>query len=234
MSEVEDLLSLEGVEDAETLLEWAKERAANLLLELDDDAELAPLLQSGGHAGDAPLRAVPDPQPAPRREPSNAAPLPPIPTAAAPPERDEEELDEDEIEELDVEELELIEELEDEDEDEDTDRPPGPPSATPEDPADETPADETPSETPADETPSASFGPPDGTEVVPEWKAALMSTQTETDEEAAERVKEASTAGPLPVMPDEAPPPFSGRLEAEDDEISQHSVDLSDLDTDDD
>ncbi len=56
-----------------------------------------------------------------------------------------------------------------------------------------------------------------------------MSTQTETDEEAAAQVKEASTAGPLPGPADLAPP-APGRLEAEDDEISQHSVDLSDLD----
>ena len=188
--EVEDLLAREGIDDVDDLMRWALERAANLVPSLERDDELGPLLQAGGQATAASAPRVEHTPVAARREPSNAAPLPPIPvtTRAVP----TDELEIDEIEELDMEELELV------DEDE---------------------------EPPVAETPS--YGPPDGNEVVPEWKAALLSTQTETDAEAAARVEEASAVRPLPVEPSM---PLAQRLEAEEDEISQHRVDLSDLD----
>lgn len=240
MSEsLQDLLSREGVDDADALLSWAHERADALVSELGDDGELGPLLAAGGEAGAAPVPAPP------RREPSQAAPLPPIPSKAAkaepPAESDEpaeadDELDMDDIEELDMEELELLEELDEDDAD--ADEPPAaPPPPEPVEPpsdassSDAPTADEAAPSDPATDEAADGFGPPDGTEAVPEWKAALMSTQTETDAEAAERVKEASTAEPLPEMPAQEQA-LSARLEAEEDEISQHSVDLSDLDID--
>jgi hypothetical protein len=251
MSEsLEDLLSQEGIDDVDSLMSWAHERANGLVSDLaEDDGELAPLLTAGGQASEAP----------PRREPSRAAPLPPIPSKAvdAAPAASDEELDVEEIEELDVEELELVELEEDDEDTEPAAAPPSPPpesAATPPSPPPEPgsvasslpeppegggeaapeEADTDGEAQPEDADPNA-FGPPDGNEVVPEWKAALMSTQTETDAEAAERVKEASSAEPLPEPPEAAEdePKLSGRLVAEDDEISQHSIDLSDLDTDD-
>lgn len=238
--EVEELLSQEGMDDVDTLMQWARERADALVSSAQADAELGPLLERGGEAGDAPVvaatPAVQQPPPAARKEPSNAAPLPPIPVATRAVPTDELELDE--IEELDMEELELLEDVDDvegEDDEgpsEDEDTNVSPPPSPPEGPSDSiSSGDEAQSENaegPTEDS-TASFGPPDGNEVVPEWKAALMSTQTETDEEAAAQVKEASSAAPLPEAPTEAGQPISERLEAEEDEISQHSVDLSDL-----
>lgn len=221
--EVEDLLAREGMDDVDDLMRWARERAANLVPALEGDDELGPLLQRGGEAGDAP--PVPEPAPAPnveqtpiapRREPSNAAPLPPIPVSTPAVPTDELEIDE--IEELDMEELELVDEEPDEEPRPEHTPPPGPPPGPP-------PVEVSSEDAPPVETPS--YGPPDGNEVVPEWKAALMSTQTETDAEAAARVEEASAVRPLPVEPNM---PLAQRLEAEEDEISQHRVDLSDLD----
>lgn len=234
LEDLEDLLAREGHEDVDALMGWARERAAELVPDLDGDEELGGLLAAGGEAGDPPVRPESEAlrleqvAQSARREASNAAPLPPIPVSApaAPPD----ELDDDEIEELDMEELELVEDEEDEEDDEPTaagpaPAPPGPPAVEAEEPSAEG----------DDVGETNSFGPPDGNEHVPEWKAALLSTQTETDQEAAEQVKEASSAAPLPEMElpkGDATPP-AGRLEAEDDEVSQHSVDLSDLDTDD-
>lgn len=238
LQDLEDLLAREGHEDVDALMGWARERSAELVPELQGDEELGGLLAAGGEAGEPPDRSEADAlrleqaAQSARREASNAAPLPPIPVSApaAPPD----ELDDDEIEELDMEELELVDDEEDTEADDEEDdeptasgpapAPPGPPPAAPP----EEPATEAEGET-------NSFGPPDGNEHVPEWKAALLSTQTETDQEAAERVKEASSVSPLPEpeSPEGEAPPASGRLEAEDDEVSQHSVDLSDLDTDD-
>lgn len=215
--EVEDLLAREGMDDVDDLMRWARERAANLVPSLEGDDELGPLLQRGGEAGDAPPPRVEQTPIAPRREPSNAAPLPPIPVTTPAVPTDELELDE--IEELDVEELELVDE-DDEDERPEHTPPPGPPPGPP-------PVEDAAEEAPPVETPS--YGPPDGNEVVPEWKAALMSTQTETDAEAAAQVEEASAVRPLPTEPSM---PLAERLEAEEDEISQHRVDLSDLDLD--
>lgn len=255
--DLEDLLAREGHDDADALMDWAREHASSLASDLEGDDELGPLLGAGGVAGDAPpqseaeARRLEQVALTARREASNAAPLPPIPvsTPAVP----TDELDVEEIEELDMEELEMV----DEDEDEPTGAgpapvPPGPPgveapetaSASQESEVGSDVGSEEESEAGADEDSAAaaedagetnSFGPPDGNEHVPEWKAALLSTQTESDQEAAERVKEASTAGPLPEMefPQGDDSRSSARLEAEDDEISQHSVDLSDLDTDD-
>ncbi|MBV1862642.1 MAG: hypothetical protein KUG77_29745 [Nannocystaceae bacterium] len=234
MSEdLEELLAREGHDDVDALMGWARERAAQLVPDLERDEELGPLLGAGGQAGAAPLlsdAAVLRVEPVAltaRREASNAAPLPPIPVAT--PAVPTDELDVEEIEELDMEELEMVEEEEGGEDDE----------ATAAGPAPTSPAGESappPLAAPRDDEVEAnSFGPPDGNEHVPEWKAALLSTQTATDQEAAERVKEASSAGPLPEMPfpqGEAAPQ-SGRLEAEHDEVSQHSVDLSDLDTQD-
>jgi|GEM_PF-2236288 len=232
--EVEELLSQEGMDDVDTLMQWARERADALVSSAQADAELGPLLERGGEAGDAPVvaatPAVQQPPPAARKEPSNAAPLPPIPVATRAVPTDELELDE--IEELDMEELELLEDVDEvegeddegpsEDEDTNVSPPPSPPESAAES------GDPENAEGPTEDS-TASFGPPDGNEVVPEWKAALMSTQTETDEEAAAQVKEASSAAPLPEAPTEVGQPISERLEAEEDEISQHSVDLSDL-----
>ena len=256
--DLEDLLAREGHEDVDALMDWARERAAELVPQLEGDEELGPLLGAGGEAGAAvsPSQAQPEVQTeaqreaealrveqvalTARREASNAAPLPPIPVAT--PAVPTDELDVDEIEELDMEELEMVDEDDDETgehanesaEDEPTaagpaPAPPGPPAVDSEAPASEGEGEG------EGEGETTSFGPPDGNEHVPEWKAALLSTQTATDQEAAERVKEASSAGPLPEMEfpqDEGTPP-SGRLEAEHDEVSQHSVDLSDLDSDD-
>jgi len=213
--DLEDLLAREGHDDAEALMDWAAERAAQLVASVEGDEELGPLLASGGEAGEAPppaetvatTSATPAPErprPTRRREPSNAAPLPPIPVSqpAHPPD----ELDDDEIEELDDDELELLEEVEDDDADSDEHAQPVGPQSAP------------------------SYGPPDGNESVPAWKAALLSTQTGSDEEAAARVEEESAVTRLPEAPGDSP--ISARLEAEEDEISQHSVDLSDLDID--
>jgi len=244
--DLDDLLAREGHEDVDALMGWARERAAELVPEVEGDEELGPLLGARGHAGAAPMRPLTDPDAqteaqreaealrveqvaiTARREASNAAPLPPIPVATVAVPTDE--LDVDEIEELDMEELEMVDEDEDEDESDDEPTgtspaplPPGPPAVEAE-----------PSEAAADDGgETTSFGPPDGNEHVPEWKAALLSTQTATDQEAAERVKEASSAGPLPQkeFPQDDTTEQSGRLEAEHDEVSQHSVDLSDLDT---
>ncbi|MGH1346985.1 MAG: hypothetical protein ACRBN8_35800 [Nannocystales bacterium] len=271
MSEdLEDLLAREGHEDVDALMGWARERAAELVPEIEQDGELGPLLGAGGEAGAAEeSAAVASETPAPtearapsdtdtdaqaealrveqvalaaRREASNAAPLPPIPVAT--PAVPTDELDVEEIEELDMEELEMVEDDGGDDEesgDEAGDAvstasapapmPPGPPAV-------ETPPESEGNAATAegeDSGETTSFGPPDGNEHVPEWKAALLSTQTATDQEAAERVKEASSAGPLPQMefPQEEGAEQSARLESEDDEVSQHSVDLSDLDTDD-
>ncbi len=245
MSELDELLEREGVADVDGLMKWAQGRTEALLTEVSEDVELGQLLEAGGDAGPAPqpvtAEAPASTEPsgaaveaplesaeetlAPR-EPSKAAPLPPIPSVvrAQHEEDDAEEVDLDEIEELDMEELELVEEEEDE---------PAAPGA--ESNAEASPGAEGPPEAPTDDAPGASFGPPDGTDDVPEWKAALMSTQTESDAEAAEQVKEASSANPLPEAPVEPGMSggTSGRLEAEDDEISQHSIDFSDLDTDD-
>ncbi len=85
---------------------------------------------------------------------------------------------------------------------------------------------------PAVEAPT--FGPPDGTESVPAWKAALYSAQTGDDGLAAKKVQEESSATRLPTVPEERDEgSVATRLIAEEDEISQHSVDLSDLDLDD-
>ncbi|MCR9163036.1 MAG: hypothetical protein ACE37F_32710 [Nannocystaceae bacterium] len=242
--DLEELLAREGTDDVDTLMAWARERASALASSAGEDPELGPLLSAGGQAGDAPPPPEPSsaqagpsveqPPLAARREPSNAAPLPPIPVTT--PATPTDELEIDEIEELDVEELELLDDVDDDDDDgvdegqgargetdeEDADTNVGPP---PNPPGEAEPADED----------APSYGPPDGNDVVPEWKAALMSTQTDSDEEAAARVKEASSAEPLPTAPEPDPSamPLSGRLEAEEDEISRHSIDLSDLDTDD-
>ncbi len=234
------LLAREGTDDVDALMDWARERASELVSSVGQDQELGPLLEAGGEAGDAPTPLAPPPgradsgpsveQPpiAARREPSRAAPLPPIPVST--PATPTDELEIDEIEELDVEELELLDDL-DEDEAEDADTNVGPPPSPPTEERQESQEGETPA--PPEGAPS--YGPPDGNEVVPEWKAALMSTQTDSDAEAAARIKEASSAEPLPSAPetDPASMPLSGRLEAEEDEISRHSIDLSDLDTDD-
>jgi hypothetical protein len=75
------------------------------------------------------------------------------------------------------------------------------------------------------------YGPPDGNENVPEWKAALYSAEMGDDKAAAERIKEESYVGPMPQdLPDAEEPVASQRLVAEEDEISQHNIDLSDLD----
>jgi hypothetical protein len=80
---------------------------------------------------------------------------------------------------------------------------------------------------PARDTPT--FGPPDGTDAVPAWKAALLAAETGSDREAAELMKkEESGVKPLPQT--NAEPMVGERLEAEEDEISQHKIDLSDLD----
>ncbi|MEM6295781.1 MAG: hypothetical protein AAGA54_31200 [Myxococcota bacterium] len=243
MSELDELLEREGVADVGDLMKWAHGRTEDLLSEASEDAELGQLLEAGGQAGPAPAAAeAPAAEQgveseaaaeAPAKpEPSKAAPLPPIPSVARAQQQDDdaEEVDLDEIEELDMEELELVE---DEDEQENGDASEGVASEAEGDGApegDEPPAAEPPA-APKSKDPSTAFGPPDGTDEVPEWKAALMSTQTESDAEAAAQIKEASSAEPLPDAPVE--PPMSGRLEAEDDEISQHSIDFSDLDTDD-
>lgn len=239
MSEdLEDLLAREGHEDVDALMGWARERAAELVPDLEGDEELGALLATGGEAGEPPARSeaealrLEQAALSARREASNAAPLPPIPVSApaAPPD----ELDDDEIEELDMEELEMVDEDEDGDAEGDEEptaagpapAPPGPPGPPPAAEPEESAAD-------ADDAGETnSFGPPDGNEHVPEWKAALLSTQTETDQEAAERVKEASSAAPLPEpeFPQGDADRPSSRLEAEADEVSQHSVDLSDLD----
>lgn len=261
--DLEDLLAREGHEDVDALMGWARDRAAELVPDVEGDDELGPLLASGGEAGAAPPRPnsevgqgtaataeeeairVEQVALAARREASNAAPLPPIPVAT--PAVPTDELDVDEIEELDMEELEMVDEEDDDTDDEPTaagpaPAPPGPPVTQPSDSESHTGTDsESDAEPPvppaadADEAGANSFGPPDGNEHVPEWKAALLSTQTATDQEAAERVKEASSVGPLPEMefPQGDETAQGGRLEAEDDEVSQHSVDLSDLDTDD-
>jgi hypothetical protein len=243
--DLEDLLAREGMDDVDALMDWARERASNLASAVGEDQELGPLLESGGQAGDAPpVAEVPaaegtearDAAPAveqtpiaARREPSNAAPLPPIPVST--PATPTDELEIDEIEELDMEELELLDDVEEDEDGEDgedeQDTNVGPPPSPP------APAQSEEAPSPPEDAPS--YGPPDGNEVVPEWKAALMSTQTDSDEEAAARIKEASSAEPLPTAPepDSAAMPLSGRLEAEEDEISRHSIDLSDLDTDD-
>lgn len=230
MSEqLDDLLQDEGVDDVDGLMTWAYERVEALVAKADADPELCMLLRAGGDAGPVPARR-------PRKEPSSAAslpaaPLPPIPSKARAVarqeqlEEDEEDIEELDIEELDVEELELIE-----DEDEEGD------GGADDDEQDDEGETSTALPKMPPETPS--YGPPDGTEDVPEWKAALLSTQTDSDEEAAERVKEASSADPLPTRPqprehDDAALPARGRLEAEDEEISQHSIDFSDLDLDD-
>ena len=281
MSEdLQDLLAREGHEDIDTLMDWARERAAELVPKFDEDEELGPLLGAGGEAGAAPVRAesgtaaeaetlrVEQVALAARREASNAAPLPPIPVAV--PADPTDELDLDEIEELDMEELEMVDDDDDDDDDgealddaqsdvaadsqeaADPDAAADPGDAEsdvagpevngpddyaggePYEAADPSGAPHPSDEAAAESGEAVSFGPPDGNEHVPEWKAALLSTQTETDQEAAERVKEASTAGPLPQMefPQDEDARRSGRLEAEDEEISQHSVDLSDLDAD--
>lgn len=94
------------------------------------------------------------------------------------------------------------------------------------------PGPETESSEPPGDAPT--FGPPDGTESVPAWKAALFSAQTGDDGLAAQKVQEESTATRLPTAPEERDEPsVATRLVAEEDEISQHSVDLSDLDLDD-
>lgn len=243
--DLEALLAREGMDDVDALMDWARERASNLASSVGEDQELGPLLEAGGEAGDAPPPSEPPPSQADagpsveqtpiaaRREPSNAAPLPPIPVSTPATPTDELELDE--IEELDMEELELLEDVEDEDdEDEDADTNVGPPPSPPAPESTESEASQE-DETPAPPEDAPSYGPPDGNEVVPEWKAALMSTQTDSDAEAAARIKEASSAEPLPTAPESDPAsmPLSGRLEAEEDEISRHSIDLSDLDTDD-
>ncbi len=80
--------------------------------------------------------------------------------------------------------------------------------------------------------PMPSFGPPDGNDQVPEWQAALYSAQS-SDEIAAQRVNEESqqAESPSPTSGDDEPSQ-SVRLVAEEDDISQHSIDLSDLDGD--
>ena len=72
------------------------------------------------------------------------------------------------------------------------------------------------------------YGPPDGNENVPEWKAALYSAELGDDRAALRRMEEESglKAIPQPVQTGNTEP---SRLQPEDDEISQHSVDLSDL-----
>jgi hypothetical protein len=82
---------------------------------------------------------------------------------------------------------------------------------------------------PAADTPT--FGPPDGTDEVPAWRAALLAAETGSDREAAELMKkEESGMRPMPTSVTEPTPVATERLEAEEDEISQHKIDLSDLD----
>ncbi len=75
------------------------------------------------------------------------------------------------------------------------------------------------------------FGPPDGTDEVPAWRAALLAAETGSDREAAELLeKQESGMRPLPATVTEPTPVATERLQAEEDEISQHKIDLSDLD----
>ena len=267
---LEDLLDSEGLqgEALDDLVQWARDRAAELTEEVTDDPELGPMLTGEGES-------VPVPMPEPRVEarPAKAhEPLPPIPTARteAPAATDEEEIEE--IEELDADDLELVEEDEEEQEGEEeqeqeredeeeheqeeereqeADAPPAeePPAEEP-GPGDEPPADaDEPSSSedaasdeapdgapteplPPDESSATMFGPPDGNEAVPDWKAALLSAQV-GDEAAVEKLREESTVDKLP-QPVEEEPPQTGRLVAEEEEIAHHDVDLSDLDFGDD
>lgn len=135
----------------------------------------------------------------PRGESSYAGPLPPVPRHAAA--ADDEGVDE--IEEIDAEELEILDE--------------------------EDPREDAPSEPDAPAGDAPTFGPPDGTDAVPAWRAALFAAETGSDREAAQLIqKEESGIKPMPVSHTE--PVLGERLEAEEDEISQHKIDLSDLD----
>jgi hypothetical protein len=141
----------------------------------------------------------------PRGESSYAGPLPPVPRHAAA--AQEEGVDE--IEEIDAEELEILDE---------------------EEPSEDAPSEpEAPSEPDAPAVEAPTFGPPDGTDAVPAWRAALFAAETGSDREAAQLIqKEESGLKPMPVSHTE--PVLGERLEAEEDEISQHKIDLSDLD----
>jgi hypothetical protein len=147
----------------------------------------------------------------PRGEPSSAGPLPETPA------HDEDEIDE--IEEIDVEELELV--------DDESDEPEGPGAGAPAERASSEPPPLEPPREPPPEVPT--FGPPDGTDAVPAWRAALFAAESGSDAEALQRIKEEDSGmRPLPDIPDA---PVQGeRLEAEEDEISHHKIDLSDLD----
>ena len=221
MDELEALLRDAGVDEPDELLAWAHQRAEALLAGLGDDAELVALLE-----GAEPVRSIPSEMPEPGPDPTaheaeaaaaegaepvpeppaEPAPLPPIPShAATDPSEEIEELDD--IELLDEEDLELVE-----DEDEGAgEAPPVREGANGE------------AAHPAEPPPS--FGPPNLGADVPEWKAALASAQV-GDEHAAEKVREDSRVERLPEAP------VGHRLEPEEDEISQHRIDLSDLDGD--
>jgi hypothetical protein len=159
--------------------------------------------------GDDPVEASPpthdEEVTTPRGESSYAGPLPPVPRHAAAAEDEAA----DEIEEIDAEELEILDE---------------------EEPSEDAPSEsEAPSEPDAPAVEAPTFGPPDGTDAVPAWRAALFAAETGSDREAAQLIqKEESGIKPMPVSHTE--PVLGERLEAEEDEISQHKIDLSDLD----
>jgi hypothetical protein len=155
----------------------------------------------------------------PRGESSYAGPLPPVPRHAAA--AQEEGVDE--IEEIDAEELEILDDEESSEE------------ASSEDasgeaaPGEAAAGEDAPSEPEAPAVEAPTFGPPDGTDAVPAWRAALFAAETGSDREAAQLIqKEESGLKPMPVSHTE--PVLGERLEAEEDEISQHKIDLSDLD----
>jgi hypothetical protein len=168
-----------------------------------DEPDREPEWRATLHGSDpieSPPRSYEEEVTTPRGESSSAGPLPPVPSSVRSSGADGTASDEvEDIEEIDAEELEMIDE--------------------------EVAAE--PEQQPARETPT--FGPPDGTDAVPAWKAALLAAETGSDREAAELIKkEESGVKPLPQSNTE--PVIGERLEAEEDEISQHKIDLSDLD----
>jgi hypothetical protein len=201
--ELDELLRDECVDDPEDLLQWAHRRADELLEGMRHDPELSPLLVAGG---DGHVVAPRDPAPVAR------------PTVPVHKEAQEEFEEIDDVELLDEDDVELMEE------EPDTGMLSTGPAPHPElDAAPTEPFDwrDPPPEAAA---PVQSYGPPDLGDDVPEWKAALVTAQVGEDD-AAEKVREDSRIGRMPHAPVE-------RLVAEEDHISQHSVDLSDLDGD--
>jgi hypothetical protein len=139
-------------------------------------------------------------------------------TEAAAPHAEEEIEELDDVEMLDDDELEMLEEEEEVSTEGSQAAPPPAP-----------PRQQAAAAEPSSQAPT--YGPPDGNENVPEWKAALYSAEMGDDKAAAERIKEESYVGPMPQgLPDAEEPVASQRLVAEEDEISQHNIDLSDLD----